>query len=60
MNGVQFPVEVRIFSCHHCIQIDYAPTHPLQWVLEALSLGIKWLGHEADHLHASSAKVKNA
>jgi hypothetical protein len=26
----------------------------------ALSLGIKWLGHEADHSPPSSAEVKNA
>jgi hypothetical protein len=26
----------------------------------ALSLGVEWLGHEADHLHPSNAKVKNA
>jgi len=26
----------------------------------ALSLGVRWLGHEADHLLPSSAKVKNA
>jgi hypothetical protein len=37
------------------------PTQPpIQWVLEALSLGVKWPGCEADHSHPSSAKVKNA
>jgi hypothetical protein len=35
------------------------PTHPpIQWVQGALSLGIKWLGCEADHLLPSSSKVK--
>jgi hypothetical protein len=33
---------------------------PLQWVPGTLSLGVKWLGHEADHSPPSSAKVKNA
>jgi len=35
------------------------PTQPpIQWVLGALSSGVKWLGHEADHSHPSSAKIK--
>jgi hypothetical protein len=33
---------------------------PIQWVLGALSLGIKQLGHEADHSPPPSAEVKNA
>jgi len=33
---------------------------PIQWVSEAPSLGIKWLGNEADHSPPSSAKLKNA
>jgi hypothetical protein len=33
---------------------------PIQWVLGALSLGVKQPGHEADHSPPSSAKVKNA
>jgi hypothetical protein len=37
------------------------PTQPpIQWVPGALSLGVKQLGHEADHSPPSSAKVKNA
>jgi hypothetical protein len=32
---------------------------PIQWVPGAPSLGVKWLGHEADHSPPSSAKVKN-
>jgi hypothetical protein len=37
------------------------PTQPpIQWVPEALSLGVKWPGHEADHSPPSSAKVKIA
>jgi hypothetical protein len=34
------------------------PTQPsVHWVLGVLSLGIKWLEHEADHLLLSSAEV---
>jgi len=33
---------------------------PIQWVTEALSLGVKRPGSEADHSPPSSAKVKNA
>jgi hypothetical protein len=35
------------------------PTQPpIQWVPGALSLGVKWLGSEADHSPPSSAEVK--
>jgi hypothetical protein len=30
---------------------------PIQWVPEALSLSVKWLGSEADHSPPSSTKV---
>jgi len=37
------------------------PTQPhIQWVPVALSLGVKWPGHEADHSPPPSAEVKNA
>jgi hypothetical protein len=32
---------------------------PIQWVLEALSPGVKHLGCEADHSPPTSAEVKN-
>jgi hypothetical protein len=36
------------------------PTQPpIQWVPGALSLGVKWLGCEADHSPPSSTEVKN-
>jgi len=36
------------------------PTQPsVQWVPGALSLWVKWVGHEVDHSPASSAEVKN-
>jgi hypothetical protein len=37
------------------------PTQPpIQWVTGALSVGVKWPGHEADHSPPPSAEVKNA
>jgi hypothetical protein len=33
---------------------------PIQWVLGAVFLGVKLLGHEADHSCPSNAEVKNA
>jgi hypothetical protein len=32
---------------------------PIQWALEALSLGLKWLGREAVHSPSASVEVKN-
>jgi hypothetical protein len=38
----------RVFSLHHSIQTDLMPTQPhIQWVLRALSPGVKWLRCEA-------------
>jgi hypothetical protein len=31
---------------------------PISWVPGALSLGVKWLGREADHSPPSSAEIK--
>jgi hypothetical protein len=46
-------------SSHHSDRFWGAPQLPIQWVLLALSLGVKGPGHEADHSPPSSAKVKN-
>jgi hypothetical protein len=32
---------------------------PIQWVLGAISPGVMWRGHEADHSPPSTAEVKN-
>jgi len=47
-----------IFSLHHHIQ---AVAHPASYPVGTRSsyLGVKWLGHEADHSPLPSAKVKN-
>jgi hypothetical protein len=31
---------------------------PIQWVLSDLSLGVKWLGREADYSPPTSAEIK--
>jgi hypothetical protein len=37
----------------------WGPTQPpIHWVPAALSLGVKWPGHEADHSSPSRAEVK--
>jgi hypothetical protein len=41
------------------LSMPRGPTQPpIQWVPGALSLGVKRPGHETDHSHPSSAKVK--
>jgi hypothetical protein len=49
------------FIRYRCVQTG-SGAHPasIQWVPEALSLGIKRRGREADHLPQSSAQDKNA
>jgi hypothetical protein len=37
---------------------DFYFCAPILWVIGALSLGVKQLGHEADHSPPSSAKVE--
>jgi hypothetical protein len=50
--------EIFLFST--ASRLALKPTqHPIQWVLGELSLGIKWLEHEADHSPPSSTEVKN-
>jgi len=40
-------------------RLDLGPTQPpIQWVLGALSLEVKWPGREADHSHPSSAEIR--
>jgi hypothetical protein len=60
-SRVRFPVEAGNFSLHHRVQDGSGPTKPpIQLVPGVHTLGIKWLGREADHLPQSSAQVNNA
>jgi hypothetical protein len=51
----------NIFSSPPRPDLLWGPTQPpIQWVLGALSVGVKWSEREADHSLPSSADVKNA
>jgi hypothetical protein len=61
MAGVQILAGQETFL--YCImsRLALGPIQPsIQWVLEALSPGIKRPGGEADHSPPSSAEVKNS
>jgi hypothetical protein len=52
-------LEIFLFTTESITALG--PTQPpIQWVPGALSLGVKRLGHEADHSSPSSSEVKNA
>jgi hypothetical protein len=59
MIGIRFPTGAGNFSLRHSVQTGsraHSASYPI--VAGALSLGVKRPGREADHLPASSAKVK--
>jgi hypothetical protein len=57
--GVRVPIGPRIFSTSS--RLAQEPTKaPIQWSLEALSVGVKGPGREADHSFPTGAGVKNA
>jgi hypothetical protein len=59
MIRVQILVEAGNFLFDTTSSPALGPTQPpIQWVPEAISLGVKWLEREADHLPPSSAEVK--
>jgi hypothetical protein len=61
MIGVLGFVGAGNFCLYHHVQNSSGATQtPVQWLPGAFSLGVKWLGHEADHSPPSSAEVKNA
>jgi hypothetical protein len=48
-----------IFLFATAFRMVLGPTQSsIQWLPAALSLGVKWLGREADHSPPSSAEVK--
>jgi hypothetical protein len=53
--------EQKTFNFSTMSKLALGPIHPtIQWILGALSPGVKWLGHEAYYSSPSSAKIKNA
>jgi hypothetical protein len=55
----QWRKEIFLFSV--ISRLALGPTQPsIQWVPGALFPGVKWQGHEADHVPPSSAEVKNS
>jgi hypothetical protein len=49
-----------VSSAEHPYRLWDLPSQPsIQWVPGALSPGVKWPGHEANHSPPSSAEVKN-
>jgi hypothetical protein len=52
--------EQEFFNPSKTSGLSLGPTQPhVKLILRALSLEVKWLGHESDHSVASSAGVKN-
>jgi hypothetical protein len=59
-QGFESQQGLEIFLFATMSRMALWPTQPpVQWIPGALSLGVKWLGHEADHSPPSSAEVKN-
>jgi hypothetical protein len=59
--GFDFRWRLGIFLFTTVSRPALGPTQPpIQWVLRALSLWVKWPGREADHSSPSNAEVKNA
>jgi hypothetical protein len=60
MIGVDSRRELGIFLLVIASRPALGPTQPpIQWVLGALSLGVKWPGRESVHSPPSSTEVKN-
>jgi hypothetical protein len=55
--GVQGLAGAGNFPLHHHVQTG-SGAHPASYPM-ALSLAVKWPGHEADHSPPSSSEVKN-
>jgi hypothetical protein len=58
--GLNSQQEQEIFLFFTPARLALGPTHsPIQWVLGAILLGVKWQGHEADHSPPPIAKAGN-
>jgi len=61
MARVQLPAGARFFLFATVSRPAPSSTQPpVHWIPGALSLGAKWLGHEADHSPPSGVEVRNA
>jgi hypothetical protein len=57
---IQILVGARFFILSMSFRLVLGTPQPLiQWVLGAVSLGVKWPGHEADRSSLTSAEVEN-
>jgi len=60
LQAGSFPCRDKLYRFTKTSRLALGCTQlPFQWLLEALSPGIKWPGHEVNHSPASSARVKN-
>jgi hypothetical protein len=60
MTAVRFLVGVEIFLFATASRLVLGPTQPpVQWILQTISLRVKWPECKGDHLSPFSAKVKN-
>jgi hypothetical protein len=58
-SGFNSQQRLGVFLFNTMSRLALGPTQPpSQWVLETLSQGTKWLGHESDHSPSYSANVK--
>jgi hypothetical protein len=58
--GIKSQQGLGIFLSTTMSRLALMPTQPpIQWVPEALSLRVKWLGCEADSSPPSGAEIKN-
>jgi hypothetical protein len=61
MTAIWFPSRAGNFSFTAAFRPALEPTQPpIQWVPGALCVGVKPLGHEAEHPPPFSAEIKNA
>jgi len=61
VQGIYCQWGLRIFLFYNASRPALRSTElPIQWIVGAISLAVKWPGNEADYSHPSSAEVKNA
>jgi len=59
VQGIYCQWGLRIFLFYNASRPALRSTElPIQWIVGAISLAVKWPGNEADYSHPSSAEVK--